>query len=407
MLRIPDFMNSDDYLQNPVLQKFCSENNLKFKNTRPECVQVIKEYADSSEENEKKAVEWLEKVAKEGTKDICYKEIYHISEDYFIEETLEEKLEELFPECAFDNVTTYQNTYEKEVINYKIFTDDNGVYKISFYFSSYVLTGISGQTEPGTDTIYPVYVDVYLREGFIFGIGKAKSTIYRYENEDKILSATNHIDTQKYIIESVDYIIQKLDMSADDSPERTRSRNEKILFNLYNRFSFTPPEVVEKVDMVNEELKNFVDAIFATFSLDYRNKEIAMADIKIFLEKMISINGDNTEIFKQGRDAYLIKVGANDELQMTAIDTKSTNKKIPLQCTEAFFDSKKSVMKGSKCKKLALCFKRKHPKYFGNTPVEVQFCFRETYGVIKTKQYVEEDDLNNVLQYIFESAERA
>lgn len=77
MLIIPDFMNSDDYLQNPVLQNFCSENNLKFRNTRPECIKVIKEYADSSNENEQKTVEWLEKVAKEGTKEICYKEIYN------------------------------------------------------------------------------------------------------------------------------------------------------------------------------------------------------------------------------------------------------------------------------------------------------------------------------------------
>lgn len=378
MLIIPDFMNSDDYLQNPVLQNFCSENNLKFRNTRPECIKVIKEYADSSNENEQKTVEWLEKVAKEGTKEICYKEIYNISEEYFDREKLEEKLRELFPDCPFENVITYRNTYEKKVIKYKIFADDNGVYKISFYFSSYVLTGVAGQMEPGLETIYPVFVDVYLRNKFVFGIGKAKTTIYKYEDEKKILNVTNHIDTQKYIIESVDYVIQKLGMDADDCSERARGRNEKILFNLYN-----------------------------TFSLDAKNKEIAMADIQIFLEKMISINGDNTEIFKKGRDAYLIKVGANDELQMTAIDTKSTNKKIPLQCTEAFFDSKKSVVKGAKCKKLALCFKRKNHKYFGNTPVEVQFSFKETYGVIKTRQYVEEDDLNNVLQYIFESAERA
>lgn len=407
MLIIPDFMNSDDYLQNPVLQNFCSENNLKFRNTRPECIKVIKEYADSSNENEQKTVEWLEKVAKEGTKEICYKEIYNISEEYFDREKLEEKLRELFPDCPFENVITYRNTYEKKVIKYKIFADDNGVYKISFYFSSYVLTGVAGQMEPGLETIYPVFVDVYLRNKFVFVIGKAKTTIYKYEDEKKILNVTNHIDTQKYIIESVDYVIQKLGMDADDCSERARGRNEKILFNLYNTFSFTPPEVEEKVNMVSEQLKNFVDAIFETFSLDAKNKEIAMADIQIFLEKMISINGDNTEIFKKGRDAYLIKVGANDELQMTAIDTKSTNKKIPLQCTEAFFDSKKSVVKGAKCKKLALCFKRKNHKYFGNTPVEVQFSFKETYGVIKTRQYVEEDDLNNVLQYIFESAERA
>lgn len=43
----------------------------------------------------------------------------------------------------------------------------------------------------------------------------------------------------------------------------------------------------------------------------------------------------------------------NDEQQMTKIDT-SSNKTVPLQCTEAFFDSKKAVVKGQKCRKLNL-----------------------------------------------------
>ena len=406
MLKIPNFMDSDDYLQIPVVQKFCSENNLKLKNTRPECINVIKEYANICDENKQKVITWLEKVAKEGTKDVCYREIYDIPNEYFEKELLENKLHKIFPECPFENVTMYHNTYDRIVINYKIFTDETGkTNKISFCFSSNVLTDISGQAEQGADTVYPVYVDIYLKERFAFGIGKAKSTIYRY-NDEKILSAINHIDTQKYIMECVDDIIEKLEIKTDDNQYRMKNRNEKILFNLYTTFSFTPPEVVQEISSANEEVRSFVDMIFEKFLLDAKNKDIAMADMQIFLEKMISINGDNMDIFKEGRDAYLIKVGANDELQMTSIDTKSTDRRMPLQCTEAFFDSKKSVMKGSKCKKLSLCFKRKNSKYFGKVPFEVQFSFRETYGIIKTKQYVEEDDLNNVLQYLFKCAER-
>ena len=42
--------------------------------------------------------------------------------------------------------------------------------------------------------------------------------------------------------------------------------------------------------------------------------------MQIYLvEKYISINGDNENIFKEGRPAYLIKVTADDELELTEL----------------------------------------------------------------------------------------
>ena len=68
-------------------------------------------------------------------------------------------------------------------------------------------------------------------------------------------------------------------------------------------------------------------------------------------------------VFKEDRDAYLIKVCSDDETELTSINTKS-EKSVPLQCTEAFFDSKKSVIKGQQCKKLNMVFKRNDETYF-------------------------------------------
>ena len=133
-----------------------------------------------------------------------------------------------------------------------------------------------------------------------------------------------------------------------------------------------------------------------------RNKETALLDTRIFVEKFISINGNNEEEFTKDRPAYLIKISSNDANELTTIDAKSS-KSTPLQCTEAFFDSKKSVMQGKICKKLSMVFKRKNETYFTgiNQQLEIQFGSKGTYGYFKTIQYAEEADIQNVLQTIF------
>lgn len=404
MLNIPMFMDNDDYLQNPVVKKFCSENGLKVYNTRPECLKEIREFADASVNNESKVRTWLIRVAKEGSKEMCYREINSVPAEYFCYEVMKEMLERKFPNCVFSDVISYRNTYERTLINYEIMTDENEeVFKISFCFSSLVLVGDNG--EIGEETSYPVYVDLYLKERFVISRAKAKTTIYKYVDEEKRLTGSNHINASDYAVECIDEVIETMELNCITEPKRAQDRYRKIMYNLYTKFSFTPSDVVRCIKAVRGELTNFVDAMFATFSLDSKNKDAAMNDMSIFVEKFISINGDKEELFKEGRDAYLIRIGADDEAELTSIDA-SSNRKVPLQCTEAFFDSKKSVMSGRKCKKLSLCFKRQEPKYFGRVPVEVQFYTNKSYGIIKSRQYAEEADLSNVLQCFFECARR-
>ena len=145
-----------------------------------------------------------------------------------------------------------------------------------------------------------------------------------------------------------------------------------------------------------------MNQLFANLSLDICNKEKALMDGRILVEKFISINGDNEAVFKEDRDAYLIKVCSDDETELTSINTKS-EKSVPLQCTEAFFDSKKSVIKGQQCKKLNMVFKRNDETYFTGVirQLEVQFGTKKNYGYVKTIQYAEEADIQNVLQAIF------
>ena len=137
----------------------------------------------------------------------------------------------------------------------------------------------------------------------------------------------------------------------------------------------------------------FINQIFEKLNLKEANKSKAEVDMDIFLEKFISINGNMEKIFKEDREAYLIKISSDDILQMTRIDTASTGQR-PLQCSDTFFDGKKSVLNTKECN-------NRIRRYLG--PFTVQFTSAKNLGVVKMYYDPEEVDIQNVLQRIFEN----
>ena len=339
---------------------------------------------------------------KEGSKELCYRKIRGVSGWHRDPVLLEAKIKATYPECPMKNILTYKNTPKSTMIEYKIITNDNNeVIKIDFTFSRLFLCGETGKE--GNPTIFPVFIEVYLDDGFIVSRGKAKSTLYQYDEDNHILFGDYKVDTMEYAVSIIDKIIDMFDFEADTNKKRAKNENSQMLYRLYEKYSFTPDDVVEKVESKADIINWFVNRIFSDLQLDSRNKAKALLDAKIFVEKFISINGNNENIFKEDRPAYLIKVSADDEIELTKIDTTS-DKKIPLQCTEAFFDSKKSVVKSKKCKRLNLIFKRTDETYFTKAnPLVVQLGTHKNYGYMKTMQYAEEADIQNVLQAIFDN----
>lgn len=307
-----------------------------------------------------------------------------------------------YPDCPMKNILTYTNTGEMTMIEYHIITnEDDEVTKIDFTFSKLFLYGETGKT--GDVTIFPVFIEVYLDDGFIISRGKAKSTLYQYDENNHMLLSEYKVDTMDYAVSAIDEIANIFEFKIEKDTKRIKNENSQLLYKLYDKYSFTPTDVMEKVNSQDSVINGFVNQIFSNLSLDLRNKEKALLDARIFVEKFISINGNNEEIFKNDRPAYLIKVTADDEIELTKIDTTS-DKTVPLQCTEAFFDSKKSVVKSKMCKRLHLIFKRMDETYFSQThPLVVQLGTHKNYGYVKTMQYAEEADIQNVLQAIFES----
>lgn len=402
IMRIPDFLSRDDYLQNPIMRRFLKDHNIDFVENRTDYINSIENFAAENVENKIETRNWLLKVIKEGSKEICYRKIYNISEWNRDPTLVEAKIKEIFPDCPMKNILTYKNTGERKMIEYHIITNDDGdVTKIDFTFSKLFLYGESGKM--GDVTVFPVFVEVYLDSGFIISRGKAKSTLYKYDETNHYLVGEDKVDTMSYAVSAIDKIIEVFGFETETNPKIVKNENSQMLYKIYEQYSFTPADVVDKVQSQNDLVNSFVNQVFSNLNLDARNKEKAILDAKIFVEKFISINGNNEDIFKEDRPAYLIKVTADDEIELTKIDTTS-DKKVPLQCTEAFFDSKKSVVKSKKCKRLNLIFKRTDETYFSrNNPLVVQLGTHKNHGFVKTMQYAEEADIQNVLQAIFDN----
>lgn len=250
--------------------------------------------------------------------------------------------------------------------------------------------------------MYPIFVEVYLEEGFIVSRAKAKSTLYPYDAENPMLHGETRINTMYKAVTAMDRIIKALEFSTELDSKKVANENSKMLYKLYDKYTFTPADVNAQIESQRTLIVGFVDQLFKNLSLDIQNKEKALVDACILTEKFISINGDNESVFKEDREAYLIKVSSDDETELTSINTKS-EKTVPLQCTEAFFDSKKSVIKSEQCKKLNMVFKRQDETYFTglNRQLEVQFGTKKNFGFVKMMQYAEEADIQNVLQAIF------
>lgn len=401
-MNIPDFLNRDDYLQNPIMRRFLKDRKINFVENRADYIKAIEEYASQNEENEEETRLWLLKVIREGSKEICYKKLYGVEDIYTNPTLIEAKISENYPECPRVDVLSYSNTGNPTLIEYHIIQNEDGeADKIEFTFSNLFLYGEVGSI--GNKTVLPVFIEVYLKEGFIVSRAKSKSTLFSYDENNAYLISENKVDTMKHAVRLIDEIIGKLGFETERSPKTVKTRVSKMLYKLYEKYSFTPDDVEKAVDTQRVLINEYVNRLFSNLGLDIRNKERALLDAKILAEKYISINGNNEEIFKKDRSAYLIKVSADDELELTKIDTTS-DKKVPLQCTEAFFDSKKAVVKSKMCKQLNLIYKRTDETYFSkNNLLVVQLGSSNNYGYVKTMQYAEEADIQNVLQAVFEN----
>ena len=98
-------------------------------------------------------------------------------------------------------------------------------------------------------------------------------------------------------------IIKTFDFAVEVDSKKVKNINSRMLYKLYCEYSFTPKDIVTTINTQNNLIDTFVDQLFNNLSLDIRNKEKALSDAKILVEKFISINGDTEDIFTKDRSA--------------------------------------------------------------------------------------------------------
>lgn len=405
-MEIHSTFRSDDYLQIPILKHFCYNHQLRTNENKADLIHAISAYANQSKQQFKETLIWLDNVLKEGNKELYYKKIVDFDLDLLESSKIEKLINKIFPNNPHQHLVLYTNTESCELVNYSCQKDEDNekISKISLTFSQKLLEGYE-EGERGREVVYPVFIDIYLKEKFIIGRGKYKTILYGYNEEDEkkgdIIVKKNQFKTREFIMNLMNLIIDKFKIICKTDNSIIKNEIAKMHYKLYDKYTFTPEKVKKQIIQMSEFNVGYVKNFFSELNLSVLNIPDAIRDIEIFTEKYISINGDNEEIFKN-RGAYLTKVASKDIQEMATIDAKTDNYK-PLQCTDIFFDSKKAIMKMKECKKINLCFKRKVKKYYEEAFFEVQFMYEKGYGIIKFRKYIEESDISDVIQTVFEN----
>lgn len=390
----------DEYIQIPNLKKFAKEHGLHVSLGKPDLIKEVEKYAGKGQKEKQELVEWALKTIKAGSKEFCYRKIYHIEPKHRDPVEVKEMIAQIYPNCPFENLLEYKNTDKLELIDYEIVKNNNGQVEIvSFIFSSLVFE--TARNPDGDKIIYPIFVDVFMESGFVFTRQKPKATIYNIP-EAGILLKENHITTDNYANDVLSDVIKCLDFAIDQDTQDVRLKSHQMQYKLYEKYAITPMEVLKKMTSIKSESIKFANEVFDKLNLTTKNLDNAIKDLEIFAEKYISINGEHEEDFKNVDEAYLVKVVTGNAQEMTKMDTTSALEQ-PLQCTEAFYDSKKATMKSKKCDKLHLCYKRIDDEYHHNKSIPFQFSAKKKFGLIKSVHFAEEEDIKRVLQTVIEN----
>ncbi|MFZ5352780.1 MAG: SAP domain-containing protein [Bacillota bacterium] len=393
---------NENYFTLPVLRKFCKKYGLSTTDSRSDLMESIIQFGAKNKGNANIVREWADQVLKEGIKHIYFRKVYFPdSKLNSLKNTklCDQIMVSTFSDCPLHYLTacSSENTLSLQSYIYEVDSNDN-VTKISFFFSILLLeNNIEGSPDK---VIFPVFVDLDLVNCIVAGRAKSKSGIF-FDNEAHTVEEKNRTNSETIIIKAIEYIVSKLGITQE-AKEKSSSDLRQTYYKLLKEFTFTPAIVKQQIDSKNPELDEFITNVFTSLGIDlYTNIMKAKNDMRIFIEKYISINCADKTIFTKDRAAYPVKLIATDS-ELTKVETTTSNKE-PLQCKPAFFDNKNSLEHEQACDGLVLCYNRINTKYFGTDPYVVKLHISKGYGVIRFESYVEEEDIQNVLSRIIKN----
>lgn len=390
----------NDYMTVPPIRIFCKNNGLRAVSNKEDGISLIEGYAECSPANKAQVLAWIDDVCKEGMKNCYIKKVEYspvlVNEEYWnhiIEKSFEHS------ERAFLNSASF--TGSMKIINISYQNNDIGVKKVYITLGKLVYDNSDLENVTEVRIPYPVFVTLDIENSIIEIRVKSKGKIYiKKEGNSEGEIRRERVTADKTILDVYNMLQRKFNFTEnglDNSRNDVFSCNYKVLAELAQ----TPDEILAKISGQEEKMKEICSDFFEKLSLDMRYYEQAKEDIKYFLEKYISLSEKNKNIFTNGKDGYPVKLISTDSEDTTLEETSSNRE--PLQTKASYFDHKKIFEREKVCDGMALAFFRGNTLYFGKEPFIVNMGYYHGFSVVKFTEYVEEGDIQNVLQRVIEN----
>lgn len=395
---------NEEYLTLGKLQEFCKENKLKTSLDKVELVNSIIEFAKVSEENSIRVCEWADPTLKEGIKKII---IFKLNNTRRLMNKTEEEwiqiINERFQVYESIPILNYAHKNKISLCGYKFVLNEDKVSKVELKYTI-LLKEQKKKDQLPISVIYPIFIDVYIDEGYIVGRSKSKSSIFKFQiieiEGKKKDDITESMNCDKLIGEAVNLTIKKIDVSKEDVPTGLHIF-KGIIHKIVDETTATPKEIQEKLDEEQECRQNFIKKFLERQKISLLNGDNykhAVEDLTVLMEKYMSINYNDKDIFTKDRYGYPIQISATDEDSSSVEETSLEDK--PLQCTPIFFDNKKIIQKQKKCDNVIMVFKRTPKTYFTNKTFQAIMEVKRGSMHIELRKYVLEEDIGNVLSRI-------
>ena len=395
MLTIPAtyYNNNEDYITLTAIRSFMRnhpEGKFKVSLPREELLDSIIDFGNQNDSNSETVLNWIDAVLQEGIKDI-----------YLQYAPISEEMQLLF--TSKSGIENYLDTYRNKTLNHHVCMNTYGqqyilvsaLYienskRITFvYCRKLHVHDKKNRTTKEID--YPVIADYFLDSAWLLIRAKPRSNLYIFNPDGFDIEEAESTTTEKEI-RLVSSLVGKILQVQKESKSFISAQLKNKIFNLLHAYSNTPTEIAKVMEEKKSEIQDIANNIQTLCTVpNYCNISQSMAkdikeDISNIIEKYLSINWKDKNIFIKDRMAYPVKLSATDEEESKVEQSAALEE--PLQTKALFFDNKKMLYKSKQCDGVVFQWKRKNPENFLRDSFAVRiFVNQKGHCVFKFSEY--------------------
>lgn len=405
MLTIPAtyYNNNEDYITLTAIRSFMRnhpEGKFKVSLPREELLDSIIDFGNQNDSNSETVLNWIDAVLQEGIKDI-----------YLQYAPISEEMQLLF--TSKSGIENYLDAYRSKTLNHHVcmntygqqYTLVSALYienskRITFvYCRKLHVHDKKNRTTKEID--YPVIADYFLDSAWLLIRAKPRSNLYIFNPDGFDIEEAESTTTEKEI-RLVSSLVGKIIQVQKEPKSFISAQLKNKIFNLLHAYSNTPTEIAKVMEEKKSEIQDIANNIQTLCTVpNYCNISQSMAkdlkeDISNIIEKYLSINWKDKNIFIKDRMAYPVKLSATDEEESKVEQSAALEE--PLQTKALFFDNKKMLYKSKQCDGVVFQWKRKNPENFLRDSFAVRiFVNQKGHCVFKFSEYTAKEDIENVV----------